>query len=194
VFNQAKQKALALAEEGSNYLANLYTYEIVGQEVILHFNQTPRYLKWFGVHANPVNSTNPNPEDSYVDGGAYLIYARLLGGPALPGTSMLPTCLCTPSEEATGAIAFAHMNDLYKIGLCTKFFSLPLMPILPDYASQAGTIIHEASHFSDAYWNGTQDHARGPVDVKALVISNRNLSVRTADAYKFFYLNVENDN
>lgn len=194
-FNQAKQKALALVEEGSNYLANLYTYEIVGQEVILHFNQTPRYLKWFGVHANPVSSTNPDPNDSYVDEGAYLIYARLLGDPSLPGATMPVSCLCKPDEEENGALAAVDKTaPPYKIYLCTNFFQVPLMPVLPDYNSQAGTIIHETSHFTDAYWNGTEDHVRGPTDVKALVISNRNLAVRTADAYKYFYLNVESDN
>jgi len=56
------------------------------------------------------------------------------------------------------AYAYVFLGRPYEINLCNLFWSAPQSPELGT-DSQAGTIVHEISHFTNVA--GTDDHAYG---------------------------------
>ncbi|KAB7777707.1 M35 family metallo-endopeptidase [Xanthomonas sp. LMG 12460] len=75
-------------------------------------------------------------------------------------------------HEAKNTIAYVWPNNPQRIYLCAAYFTL-------DAVEQAGTLVHEASHWTAV--RGTDDHAYGERQVRALSYT---LKRNTADAYE----------
>jgi len=67
--------------------------------------------------------------------------------------------------------------------VCQKLPSVQ-SAFFPDYTIQAGTIIHESSHFNVN--GGTRDHAYGQAAARALARSSPNTAVLNADSHEYF--------
>jgi len=75
-------------------------------------------------------------------------------------------------------------NDSGTIYLCGAFWKAP--PVGTD--SQAGTLIHEASHFT--IYGGTKDYAYGQDACEGLAMRDPAKAVLNADSHEYF---AEND-
>ncbi|HJX28755.1 MAG TPA: M35 family metallo-endopeptidase [Thermoanaerobaculia bacterium] len=84
-------------------------------------------------------------------------------------------CDCTSS-----AYAYVYANQPYNVHLCNAFWNAPMTGI----DSKAGTLIHEASHFT--VLGGTQDYAYGTTNARNLAISNPDRAVMNADNHEYF--------
>ncbi len=84
-------------------------------------------------------------------------------------------CTCTSS-----AYAYVYANQPYRVYLCNAFWSAPSLGI----DSKAGTLVHEASHFTVVA--GTQDYAYGQTACKNLAISSPSQAVNNADNHEYF--------
>jgi peptidyl-Lys metalloendopeptidase len=89
-------------------------------------------------------------------------------------------CDCNES-----AIAYVFPEVAYKIHLCTSFWDLDLNGT----DSQAGTIIHELSHFKVTAH--TDDHVYGKLRARQLATETPNTAINNADNYEYF---AENSN
>jgi peptidyl-Lys metalloendopeptidase len=84
-------------------------------------------------------------------------------------------CDCTDSSYA-----YVYANQPYNVHLCNAFWSAPSLGI----DSKAGTLVHEASHFTVVA--GTSDYAYGQTAAKNLAISNPTNATRNADNHEYF--------
>ena len=89
-------------------------------------------------------------------------------------------CDCNES-----AIAYVFPDAAYKIHLCTSFWDLDLNGT----DSQAGTIIHELSHFKITAH--TDDHVYGKLRARQLATETPDTAINNADNYEYF---AENSN
>jgi len=84
-------------------------------------------------------------------------------------------CSCTSS-----AYAYVYANQPYRVYLCNAFWNAPSLGI----DSKAGTLVHEASHFT--VLGGTQDYAYGTSAAQSLAISSPSQAVMNADNHEYF--------
>jgi peptidyl-Lys metalloendopeptidase len=73
--------------------------------------------------------------------------------------------------------------DIYRFGevfLCGAFWKAPLN----GSDSQGGTLVHEASHFTQN--GGTADIAYGEDDCKELAMQEPGSAIRNADSYEYY--------
>jgi peptidyl-Lys metalloendopeptidase len=84
-------------------------------------------------------------------------------------------CDCSDSSYA-----YVYANRPYEIHLCNAFWNAPMTGT----DSKAGTLIHEASHFSVVA--GTQDYAYGQTACRSLATSNATRAVANADSHEYF--------
>lgn len=84
-------------------------------------------------------------------------------------------CSCTSS-----AYAYVYANQPYRVYLCNAFWNAPMTGI----DSKAGTLVHEASHFT--VLGGTQDYAYGTTACRNLAVSNPDRAVMNADNHEYF--------
>lgn len=80
--------------------------------------------------------------------------------------------------------AYVYPNKPYHIYICNLFWSAPAQGT----DSQAGTIIHEVSHFKVVA--GTKDHAYGHTNCKNLANNDPAKAIQNADSHEYF---AEND-
>ena len=66
------------------------------------------------------------------------------------------------------------------IYLCGAFWNAPATGT----DSKAGTLVHEASHFTVN--GGTQDYAYGQAECKSLAINNPDEAIFNADSHEYF--------
>jgi peptidyl-Lys metalloendopeptidase len=85
-------------------------------------------------------------------------------------------CTCTDA----GTYAYVYPNEPYNVYLCGAFWSSPTTGT----DSQAGTLIHELSHFT--VLGGTDDYVYGQSGAKSLAISNPANAVMNADNHEYF--------
>ena len=78
------------------------------------------------------------------------------------------------------AIAYVFPEVAYNIHLCTSFWDLDLNGT----DSQAGTIIHELSHFKVTAH--TDDHVYGKTKAKQIAAEEPNTAINNADNYEYF--------
>ena len=97
---------------------------------------------------------------------------------ALSSKTTTFNCACAP-EHAT-AYAYVYPNRPYEIYLCNAFWPAPVTGT----ESQAGTIIHEMSHFYVVA--GTADNAYGQSAARRLAINNPYAAVANADSHEYF--------
>lgn len=93
-------------------------------------------------------------------------------------------CSCTSS----GTFAYVYPSQPYKIYFCGAFWGAPRTGT----DSQAGTIIHEVSHFNAVA--GTDDHAYGHSGAKQLASSDVKKAIENADSYEYFAENTPYQN
>lgn len=84
-------------------------------------------------------------------------------------------CDCTDS-----AYAWVYANQPYRVHLCNAFWSAPMTGT----DSKAGTLIHEASHFTVVA--GTGDYAYGQTACRNLATSSPSTAVNNADNHEYF--------
>ncbi|EUC57017.1 peptidyl-lys metalloendopeptidase [Rhizoctonia solani AG-3 Rhs1AP] len=89
-------------------------------------------------------------------------------------------CSCT--EEDT--FAYVYPNQFGTVYLCGAFWRAPVM----GRDSRAGTIVHEATHFTQIA--GTDDHAYGHEEAQTLAINFPDQAIMNADSHEYF---AEND-
>lgn len=84
-------------------------------------------------------------------------------------------CDCTDS-----AYAYVYTNQPYNVHLCNAFWNAPSLGI----DSKAGTLVHEASHFTVVA--GTSDYAYGTSACQRLATSNPKKAINNADSHEYF--------
>ena len=120
-----------------------------------------RYLEWFGDYEN-------------------LRYSKVTSNflkidAALVGETITFDCGCNEPYYA-----YVYPTQPYDIYLCNAFWSAP--PTGTD--SQAGTIVHEISHFNVVA--GTDDHVYGQPNCRDLADNSPNLAIENADSHEYF--------
>jgi peptidyl-Lys metalloendopeptidase len=120
-----------------------------------------RYNTWFGAYdASRWNAVEYN---------FYMIHD------ALANKQINFDCKCKQPY-----FAYVYPNDPYKIYLCKVFWQVNQTGT----DSQAGTIIHETSHFDVVAQ--TDDHVYGQSGAMALADSDPNLAIENADSHEYF--------
>ena len=165
-FRCSKQEksTLHLARSGGLQLAD---------DAAKHLAQTPvadrsssaRYSRWFGTYSagnwGQVSSNMQAIRD------------------ALQNETLRFRCNCSLS-----AWAYVRPSDPYKIWLCNRFWTSPRLGA----DSQAGTLIHEVSHFTVVA--GTLDVAYGMPACETLATNSPAQAIQNADSHEYF---AEND-
>lgn len=121
----------------------------------------PAYKTWFGAYTSTRYSTVTSN------------FTKI--NSAFATKTFVFNCGCTDS-----AYAYVYANQPYKVYLCNAFWSAPNLGT----DSKAGTLVHEASHFSVVA--GTGDYVYGQTGAKNLAISNPTNAVRNADNHEYF--------
>ncbi|PIL23275.1 hypothetical protein GSI_14585 [Ganoderma sinense ZZ0214-1] len=85
-------------------------------------------------------------------------------------------CTCTDP----GVFAYVYPDQFGSVHLCGLFWAAPLFGT----DSQAGILVHEASHFTVN--GGTQDYAYGQPEAQTLAKSNPEQAVMNADNHEYF--------
>jgi len=122
---------------------------------------TTRYTTWFGEYTQVREDT------------ASLHFARLTD--AFTTKPLTLDCSCKKQYYA-----YVYPNQPYKIYLCSVFWQAPLRGT----DSQAGTLVHEMSHFTVVA--GTDDWAYGQTAAKSLAISYPDRALDNADSHEYF--------
>lgn len=122
---------------------------------------TPRYLEWFGVFTasryNTVKTHFTSLSDAWDTAGVTF------------------DCKCKQNYYA-----YVYPTKPYTIYLCKVFWSAPLTGT----DSQAGTLIHEMSHFNVVA--GTDDYVYGQAGARNLADTNPDDAVMNADNHEYF--------
>ena len=123
----------------------------------------PRYTTWFG----EASSSRQALVTSHFD----KIYNAL-------DTKKLKFDCSTCNED--GVFGYVYTNQPYQVYLCGAFWSANINGT----DSQAGTLIHELSHF--IIIAGTDDHVYGQDDAKSLAQTKPDSAVDNADNHEYF--------
>lgn len=174
-----------LATNTYEYLSSLYTEEFVDGKVKAVFKQTPRYTSWFGMHGDP---NDPDPVD--------VRFRQVVEATSSRYSSVsIPSCECSDEDEALGVNAWITPTSPYLINYCPAFFNLPLGPNIRT-GSQAATIYHEMTHFSDSFATGASDldaTFATPGEARHLATSARDLAADHAYSFEYFADNFSNE-
>lgn len=191
LFNAAKSTADAMSREALVYTASLYRYELGNDGTVVgYFADSPRYIQWFGTHGSPFDPIEMDPVNDEINLGLITINFRISDDQSVPKPVMTVTCQCTAEDADPEASAWVRPDDHYVVNTCERFWQSPHLPTARDENSKVGTILHEAVHFSDAYWSGSQSHhAVSYTAAMDLAITNRALSAKNPNSYKFYILN-----
>ncbi|CAE7177138.1 unnamed protein product [Rhizoctonia solani] len=119
---------------------------------------SPRYTTWFGLY-DPARIQTVKSN-----------YANSL-------SAIQSTYDCAPDACQDGSVAYVWRQQPGVVHLCGWFW------LRPGYGSdsQAGTIIHELSHFA-----GTEDYVYGQLGARDLAVSSPGVAVVNADNYMYF--------
>jgi len=125
---------------------------------------SPRYTQWFGAYTAAR-------------------YSEVQGGMSNAVDVMANQVIDFNCDCDEGAFAYVFTNDPFKIYLCRAFWTASVTGT----DSQAGTILHELSHFPEV--KGTDDHAYGQSAAAALARSNPAQAANNADSFEYFVEN-----
>ncbi|KAM5544061.1 hypothetical protein V8D89_002247 [Ganoderma adspersum] len=154
--SSSEQSALnSAAPSAQTYAAGALSY------LQAHTSSTTRYTTWFGTYTSSRHSTVQS-HYSNINSHDY--------------TTFTYDCTCTDS----GTYAYVYPDDFGHIYLCGAFWDAPNTGT----DSRAGTLIHEASHFTVN--GGTQDYVYGQSGAKSLAQSNPSEAVFNADNHEYF--------
>ena len=119
------------------------------------------YTTWFGAYDS---SSYSSVTDDYVK-----IYS------AYSVKTFVFDCGCKESHYA-----YVYANRPYQVYLCNFFWNAPALGT----DSKAGTLIHEASHFTVVA--ATQDYAYGQSVCRDLAAERPDLAIHNADSHEYF--------
>jgi peptidyl-Lys metalloendopeptidase len=131
--------------------------------------QGPRYTTWFGVFAS----------------SRYTTVTQHFGAISSAMTNAGITFDCKSKQKV---YAFVYPNQPYTIYLGTVYWTAPAMGT----DSQAGTLIHEMSHFDVVA--GTDDVVYGQAGAKSLALSDPAKAITNADSHEYFAENNPSQN
>ncbi len=126
-----------------------------------HSSGTPRYLEWFGVFSTTRYNTVTNH------------FAAISN--AMDNAGITFDCKCKQNYYA-----YVYPDRPYTIYLCKVFWIAPLAGT----DSQAGTLIHEMSHFNVVA--STDDVVYGQTGARNLADTNPDAAVTNADNHEYF--------
>lgn len=166
--SNSKKSSIKTAVSASQNLSydaykHLYDYWDKGSE-------SDRYSTWFGSYDSSRYSTVTNH--------FYKIYS------ALNNQNITMDCYC--EGNLSNAYAYVYPNQPYHIHLCGAFWNASTT----GSDSQAGTIIHEMSHFTVN--GGTEDVAYGQYNARYLATNSPDKAVKNADNHEYFAENPYN--
>ncbi len=153
-----QSQLIAARNAATTYASNALGYMNVG-------TSGARYSTWFGI---------------YLD-ARYSTVKTNFGEISRAMDAALVNFNCSSKRNV---YAYVYPNDPYKIYLGRVYWSAPAIGT----DSQAGTLIHEMSHFTVVA--GTDDVVYGQTGAKNLAISDPDGAVRNADSHEYF---AEND-
>lgn len=156
ILNEAQAAAITIAEEARDTLNNTAASQRPTAE---------RYVTWFGRHTSDRYSTVVSH------------FTKIHDGLANQQVSFL--CECN-IDNRKNTFAFVFPNREYDIHLCDAFWRADLNGT----DSQAGTLVHEMSHFIIVA--GTKDHIIGVNAAKNLAASNSINAISSADNLEYF--------
>ncbi len=119
------------------------------------------YTTWFGAY-DPASYSSVT--DDYVH--LYSTYST---------KTFVFHCDCTENHYA-----YVYADRPYNVYLCNFFWRAPALGT----DSKAGTLVHEASHFTVVA--GTDDYAYGQPACRELAIGNPDLAIHNADTHEYF--------
>lgn len=151
-----EQQGIAAAARGQ---ASVYSADALGYLTLSTVG--PRYTTWFGVY-------NPG----YY--GTVTTHFTAISG-AMDDATVTFDCGCKQPY-----FAYVYPDQPYKIYLCKVFWTVSLTGT----DSQAGTLIHEMSHFTVVA--STDDYVYGQTLAKELAISDPALAINNADNHEYF--------
>jgi len=131
---------------------------------------TARYTTWFGAYS----TSNRNTARSH--------FTKINN--ALNTAALTVDCTCTDA----GTYAYVYPTSPYRIYVCGAFWSASTTGT----DSQAGTLVHEMSHFNVVA--STNDHAYGQGNAKSLARSNPSRALNNADNHEYFAENTPSQN
>ncbi|QRV75002.1 peptidyl-Lys metalloendopeptidase [Ceratobasidium sp. AG-Ba] len=140
--------------------ANAYIAEVNKYLATTYYLGNKRYRTWFG----PYEKKRWNQVKSH--------YLALRNQPA----RFRYDCSC----QEVDTFAYVYPDQFGTIYLCGAFWKAPVKGT----DSKAGTIIHEATHFTKLI--GTDDYAYGHTDAMALAKSNPAQAIMNADSHEYF--------
>lgn len=159
------------AQEQSTVLDALVQSQLMADESLGYLNAAlgDRYTTWFGSYNGGRWETARNNFVAIKD--------------ALDNQNKTFDCSCNK-----GYYAYVYPSEPYKIYLCRVFWTAPLVGT----DSQAGTLIHEMSHFSIVA--DTDDYVYGQAGAKELAITDPFSAVNNADNNEYFAENTPFEN
>ncbi|KAI1786570.1 metalloprotease, partial [Ganoderma leucocontextum] len=154
--SSSEQSALnTAAPSAQSYAASAQSY------LESHTSSTTRYTTWFGTYTSSRHSTAQS-HFTNINSHDY--------------TTFTYDCTCTDSDT----YAYVYPDDFGVIYLWGAFWDAPNTGT----DSRAGTLIHEASHFTVN--GGTQDYVYGQTAAKSLAQSTPSEAVFNADNHEYF--------
>ncbi len=154
--SSSRQSSIKTAyASAKTYAANSLSYLNAG-------TKGPRYTTWFGTY----DATRYSTVKSH--------FSKISN--AFATQPFVVDCSCTDS----GTYAYVYPSQPYKIYVCGAFWNAPNTGT----DSKAGTLVHEASHFT--VLGGTNDYAYGQSAAKSLAISSPSKAVMNADSHEYF--------
>jgi peptidyl-Lys metalloendopeptidase len=183
--SMAMLTASTWAAKALGYLEDIYEIETTHDEdgsVKYRPYMKPdfKYTYWFGRPDDNAEAVDERPYQTSVWDKTDFYPLKVMDAVTMRAGSLNRTyaCGCRPEYDARTA-AWADHSNPYLVHLCDFFFTL-------DANSQAGTFVHEWSHFADEHATATIDHADGREKSHALAGTNRALAVDNADTYGLF--------
>ena len=161
-LNAAHDAAISLAQESANTM-NAAPNNTAGD----------RYYTWFGIP----DSGRQNTVKTHFEN----IYSTL---DTKNITFNCGECSTELPNKYNTTYAYVYPTQTYTIYLCGAFWNTTTSGT----DSQAGTLVHETSHFSIVA--GTSDYAYGKTDCKTLAVNNPNNAVFNADSHEYFAENM----
>jgi hypothetical protein len=170
------QRRLYAAEQA---MEERYSLHVEDGKLFYRFTPHPRYTRWFGTHddAEPNRASN----DWGLNNNARAYETVVATVKRFNASRLDAKCGCPGFHPDTAA--HVVKDEPYRMYFCEKFFALPKFA---PFASQAGTIMHEFTHFN-AFYPGTDDHDYGQAAAEKYAKENRSKAVLNADNFEFFF-------
>ena len=159
--NDSQKAQLTAALAAATGMSTVALKDLGNPKCLDNPERAKRYLEWFGEF------------DNWRYGKVTSNFLKI--DAALVGETITFDCSCTEPYYA-----YVYPTQHYDIYLCNAFWSAPLTGT----DSQAGTLVHEISHFNVV--TGTDDHVYGQSNCLDLADNSPNLAIENADSHEYF--------